>query len=381
MAITLTDNKNYSDIAAAIREKNGLETKYKPNEMAAAIKEIQTGGGGVPEDAFYITGDCQYRFANDGWNWFINNYGSQVKTAGITDAGSMFLLTHDLKKIPFEINFEPTKDVSLDYMFKDSGIEEVPKINNAIPNDLNYMFASCYHLKSIPDDFASWFNWDVIESATTSGSKKIGCGLFQYCRSLRKIPMDILKIENQNINSSYSSCYMNLFSNCSALDEVKGLPVHYRTGRVTSNALGSTFVSCDRLKSATFETNEDGTPIAATWKNQTIELSTTGFGRYKMDVTDYNSGITAATEITNDDTYTILKSNPDSWTINSAYSRYNRTSAVETINSLPDVSAGSGCKISFLGAAGEKTDGGAINTMTEEEIAVATAKGWTVTFK
>ena len=36
--------------------------------------------------------------------------------------------------------------------------------------------------------------------------------------------------------------------------------------------------------------------------------------------------------------------------------------------------------IKFKGAAGAKTDGGAINTMTEEEIAVATAKGWTVSF-
>jgi hypothetical protein len=61
------------------------------------------------------------------------------------------------------------------------------------------------------------------------------------------------------------------------------------------------------------------------------------------------------------------------------YSRYNHDSAVETINSLPDVSAGSGNTIKFEGAAGSLTDGGAINTLTEEEIAVATAKGWTVT--
>ena len=35
--------------------------------------------------------------------------------------------------------------------------------------------------------------------------------------------------------------------------------------------------------------------------------------------------------------------------------------------------------IKFRGEAGSATDGGAINTLTEEEIAVATAKGWTVT--
>jgi hypothetical protein len=67
------------------------------------------------------------------------------------------------------------------------------------------------------------------------------------------------------------------------------------------------------------------------------------------------------------------------------YSRYNHDSAVNTINSLPDTSAylataGGTNTIKFKGNAGSKTDGGAINTLTAEEIAVATAKGWTVSF-
>jgi len=47
---------------------------------------------------------------------------------------------------------------------------------------------------------------------------------------------------------------------------------------------------------------------------------------------------------------------------------------------LPDTSAYGTNTIKFRGAAGALTDGGAINTMTAEEIAVATAKGWTVSF-
>lgn len=45
MAIITTDSKNYTDIAAAIRSKNGLATQYKPSEMAAAISAIESGGG------------------------------------------------------------------------------------------------------------------------------------------------------------------------------------------------------------------------------------------------------------------------------------------------------------------------------------------------
>ena len=47
MAIITTDSKNYTDIAAAIRSKNGLETQYKPSEMAAAISAIVAGGGNI----------------------------------------------------------------------------------------------------------------------------------------------------------------------------------------------------------------------------------------------------------------------------------------------------------------------------------------------
>ena len=77
-----------------------------------------------------------------------------------------------------------------------------------------------------------------------------------------------------------------------------------------------------------------------------------------------------------------MKNDPDWWTTDIAYSKYNHDSAVRTLNSLPDVSiSGSGSgTISFEGELGSATDGGAINTLTETEIAVATAKGWTVTY-
>ena len=80
-----------------------------------------------------------------------------------------------------------------------------------------------------------------------------------------------------------------------------------------------------------------------------------------------------------------MKNDPDSWSNSLDYSKYNHDSAVETINSLPDTSAyiataGGTNTIKFNGYSGAKTDGGAINTLTEEEIAVAAAKGWTVTF-
>ena len=44
MATVLTDNSNYSAIAGAIRTKLGVQTEFKPSEMAGAINSIQSLG-------------------------------------------------------------------------------------------------------------------------------------------------------------------------------------------------------------------------------------------------------------------------------------------------------------------------------------------------
>lgn len=66
MANVIINDQNLTNIANAIRGKNGTTTTYKPSEMAAAITAIETGGGSggnLPENALNITGDCSYRFA------------------------------------------------------------------------------------------------------------------------------------------------------------------------------------------------------------------------------------------------------------------------------------------------------------------------------
>lgn len=50
MAQKLYEEANIQDIANAIRAKNGTTTTYKTDEMAAAIRGIETGGGGTSDD-------------------------------------------------------------------------------------------------------------------------------------------------------------------------------------------------------------------------------------------------------------------------------------------------------------------------------------------
>ena len=158
---------------------------------------------------------------------------------------------------------------------------------------------------------------------------------------------------------------------------------------MTSNMFYDTFNQCGRLKNITFQTNEDGTPIIVKWKAQTINTRYCGCSENDTQtnqILNYNSGITADKEVIDDVTYQQLKNDPDWFSRNIAYSRYNHTSAVKTINSLPDASAylataGGTNTIVFQGIEGSATDGGATNTLTEEEIAVAAAKGWTVSIQ
>ena len=49
MSIVTIDDSYFTDIANAIRGKNGSTDTYKPNEMAAAISAISSGGGNITQ--------------------------------------------------------------------------------------------------------------------------------------------------------------------------------------------------------------------------------------------------------------------------------------------------------------------------------------------
>ena len=90
MAIVRTNNAYYGDIAAAIREKAGGTALYKPAEMAAAIRAIQTGGG----SGGGTTGSVGLKDVN-----FYDYDGTIVASYSLSEAQSLTALpdgpTHD----------------------------------------------------------------------------------------------------------------------------------------------------------------------------------------------------------------------------------------------------------------------------------------------
>ena len=376
----LTDK--LTNIANAIREKGGTTEKLTLDAMPTAISALSTGGGGgvvIPDEAFVISGDCSYWDYQGKWDSFISAYANKWSTSNISDAVSMFSYSK-LETIPFELNFDNTTSCNCSNLFYAcQELKEIGKIVNMYPDNIGYMFYACNRLRYLPQ----FENINLTHFQTQSYSS--GISVFKECYSLRSIPEDLLKqLYQSKITSVYRSFFYDNFRLVYALDEIKGL--NPQTGTITSNLFSGSFDYCGRVKNIIFAIQEDGTPYIVNWRNQVINLtSLLGYLSRRGDILNYNSGITADKEVVDDATYQALKDNPDWFTCNIAYSRYNHDSAVATINTLPDTSAylasaGGTNTIKFKGESGSATDGGAINTLTEAEIAVATAKGWSVVY-
>ena len=272
------------------------------------------------------------------------------------------------------------------------------KIITSSPPQCTRMFSECHHLQDIPDNYIGLMFHSQIGDDNyipeSMYSNLYPTEMFYDCYALRKIPRTFSTSFNKHQFGNYRKTPQYIgFYNCYSLDEVVDFPIadtRNHDSPYTYNSFYDTFYNCQRLKRLTFkleeQSNTEGnetitvySPTTAYWKNQTIDLSDyVGYGGYPSW---YNPAFTADNLVEDDAKYQALKDTEDWWTAKIEYSRYNHNSAVETINSLPQIPSDytdAGNTIKFKGASGSATDGGAINTLTEEEIAVATAKGWTV---
>lgn len=332
-----------------LKYKDGNEWKvanknvaYEISDIPAPTQQELTFGNTTG----YTDFDFSYFNYNGIWDWFITKYKDKIQLKRVRYCNYMFH-NSKLTSIPFKINLN---SVGNNYSLG---------MNNIIENSKIQTLDNVFVLPPV------------------GSFKQVGLdNCFYSAKYLRKIPTEVLELTKLENSSKRNLIYFNGFRFCYVLDEIIGLGAPIMSGKMTYNAFVSTFDLCQRLKRLTFDPNQ-----VVEWKGQIIDLTkAVGYGSYADKY-----GFSSTKQIKDDATYQALKDDPDSWTSDINYARYNRISAVETINSLPDTSAylataGGTNTIKFEGNAGAKTDGGAINTMTEEEIAVATAKGWTVSF-
>lgn len=403
-------------IGDAIRGKTGKSDLIAPGDMPAEITGIVSGGAdpvieeleitangtynaydgvdgfapvvvNVPQDGaptaeeLTLTGNIQQAFYGDTWVWFIDKYGNQMTTKDITVTYSAFE-SYGSYYIPFEINCADTMYGSCASMFAQSQLKEMPMVNNLCPGatgDAKRLFYMNQQLRYFPEGFGDNWNFEAVNSAT----RQRDCSQwFYYCCSLRKLPMGVFGGSNPVVSTSSYSIYYQMCNNCYALDEIIDLPIFHTGVAQMNNMFNRSFDNCHRLQNLTFAPSE---PVQ--WVNQVIDLTEkVGYSTTDAPIVNYNSGITKAKSVSNPEEYEALKNDPDWYAYLPAYSRYNHDSAVATINSLPDTSAylaeaGGTNTIKFRSDAATAPVilGGAIRDLTEAEIAVAAAKGWTVT--
>lgn len=357
---------------------------FKVSKMASAVRSISSG---LPEEAFKITGNCQYRFAVDGWNWYIDTFGDKITTENITNLSYLCTYSSTLQEIPFVLNINTN---SLASVFNQCNkLRSCPKIRGTITWSTSTSFDSalyfCENLRDVEDLFEPEMLDGFSTIKCTSAYSCVKPAVFNYCRSLRKVPSWWYKFrvnEESTVYPAVSYCiYYNGFGSCYVLDEALNIPVWKCAAVQTSNMFNNTTYEANRLKNFTFETQADGTPYITSWKSQVLDLSrTVGYTSSASNITNNNSGITRDKEVKDDATYQSLKNDPDWFTTKIEYSRYNLESAIATINSLPDTSAAGGTNtIKFKKNSGLYTDGGGITNETMAEAsALAQSKGWTV---
>lgn len=383
MANIVIDNTNLANIANAIREKNGTTTKYKPSEMASAIRSLPEGGSSlanIPDEAFYDNHpNNMYRFYSGNGAWLWEEYADRFEPLGL-DAG-MFGEFTLMDEIPITLySRSPYRSGLTRAFYNCMSLKEITNFEVRDVYGYEYtptdeMFWGCARLRTIPENILGT-NYKDISTVSAKSNRQ---AMFENCYSLRKLPD--LKALNDSSDSYKTSIYYSMLHNCYCLDEATNLPVS--SGTYDNNMFGSTFNKALRLKEITFVT-DNGTAKTANWKNQTINLASyTGYCSDARDITGYNGGCSG--EVNSDSNYDKHKNTNDWYAIDYRYSRYNKTSLINTINTIPDTSAylasnGGTNTIKLKTGMGKYTDGGSINNLTAEQIAVASAKGWTIAY-
>ena len=385
MANVLVEETSLSNIASAIRGKNGSTSVYKPGEMAAAITNLPTGGGDTETITF--SEDISYLFASNGGGALYEAVKNKnlVFTNIRYGRGVFYGMSTNDTITPFTIHllrgtYNAPGNVDFRGFYEGSSVVSNIIIDPPIEGPSGTEFQNFFtrsRLKNI-DLSCIDTNYEIFGSSCAMG-------LFSESGYLRSI--NFTNSPQRYFGGSNNVQYDGTFYHCFDLDSIEGL---YTTIQTTFS--GGTFNNCSHLSKLTFKTASP-TNTKNSYYSSDIDLSTVGYYTNVSEGYINNSALhygndplfkkslvrqNAAKEITNATTYAKLKNDPDAWTTNVAYSRYNKTSAKETLTSLPYIKET--CTIKFKGEAGSATDGGAIKNLTSSEIAAATAKKWTVAF-
>lgn len=405
MSKVLVSDTKLVAIADAIRDKTGDEDSLSLDEMATTIAGLPEG---LTAEDLTFSGNLLQFNDNGNLDRIFNKNSSLLTFSNVTNLQSAFRYSNYTGPLNIELT---GGEITLSYFCNGATRSTPPTFTVKQGGGLlgsnrmgltsgSYFMANMDNLETIPDNFFSNFSW-------SGNNKPAGSMVFVGLRKLSTYPSSFTNLNHNTVSwsGSFNSPYYNNFTNLFSMLALPDLPVPVFTN---SGMFSNSFLNLPLVNKITFKGQNlnPNAPITMGWKNQTIDLSQK-VGYYSQGNTNQ---MINGTNLTTDkalfqtgnesleqilDRYNLLKNETiwfaaasanfqiDGQNVNKAlaFSRYNHDSAVETINSLPDTTqnATPGNIIKFTAKAGYYTDGGAIENLTPEEIAVATAKGWTVT--
>lgn len=380
MSKYVIDSSTLVGIADSIRSKKGSTAPIKVEDFAKQISSISGGELDVKailEDAVSLESLNYYGLLDKYYD------GDSIELhLAPTKVGGGSVLGYSTLCEDIDIDIDLTNmgggSSALNYFLRNSEVKKVTLHIHDFPSNfrftgLGYFFSECHNLEEVNEDI-----FDFVDDMQAMTSKTNG--LFQNCYSLKKLPDSMYKMQ---IASKSTSMYWGL----SGLYSIKKMeiPICMSTDPNGFMVYQSEFANLSMLEHLII-TNPNNIQYTGAVSSSAsyLTLNMTTYAGYFSSATTANNvpKIKDGTipRVTNDATYEQYK-NGDYWTTDINYSHYNKQSAIETLQSLPDMSGwGFVFTVKFRGASGSKTDGGAINTMTEEEIAIATDKNWTVQF-
>ena len=338
----------FTNIADAIRSKTGKTDKIVAENFADEINSIQynaimdtsgfPGSYSAQQGDYYLNRllkEIPKNINTTGWkamNYMFSHCMnlteidlSQWDTSSVLYMDYMFVRCTNLKNIIFGENFNTSNVTDMDYMFSQcSSLTELDLSNfdtSAVKN-MGYMFERCNNLEELKID-----NWNT-ESVTNMN------GMFYYCKKIKDLYNVIKQLNTKNVTGM-----SNMFQFCDA--SITELPEIY-AGSV--NTISGVFTGGDSPYYVNFTT----------------------FGGFK----DLGKA------------YTVKTSNRGGYILGLTYCRkLTRDSMMNVINGLYD-----------LNLTYDVDNGGTLYSqsvkfythlkelLTDEDIAIATEKGWNVVF-
>ena len=243
MANVLVEETSLSNIASAIRGKNGSTAVYKPGEMAAAITNLPTGSSSGGEDDF-LTRSGSGEYVNDrieklgGGAFYQTNYSTiTLSNVKVMDGASIIRFNNNLTTL----NLPALTTITCTYI--------EPSVSNVtwgsqISNNASLTALDLPNLTTITDSVGACFagNPNLVSVNLPSLTTANLFQQFQNCSSLKTVDLSSL----QSSTKESSGCWT--FQNCSSLQSID-LPNLTQWGS-SQDGLGlyQTFSNCTNLQ-------------------------------------------------------------------------------------------------------------------------------------